>query len=73
MMTRSEHLKWAKHRALEYYEAGLYDQAITSIMSDLRKHPDTENLDRLMSAHALGVLSSGDRLKVRDFIEGFGA
>jgi hypothetical protein len=43
MMTREEHLEWAKKRALEYIDAGMPDQAFTSMMSDLRKHPELEN------------------------------
>jgi hypothetical protein len=40
-MTRQEHLDWAKQRALEYVERGDIPQAITSIGSDLEKHPET--------------------------------
>jgi hypothetical protein len=42
-MTRDEHLAWAKKRALEYLDAGDPSQAFTSMLSDLGKHPDTEN------------------------------
>jgi hypothetical protein len=42
-MTREEHLEWAKRRALEYLDAGDSRQAFTSMMSDLRKHPELEN------------------------------
>jgi len=43
MMSREEHLEWAKKRALEYLDAGDLSQAFTSMMSDLKKHPDLEN------------------------------
>jgi hypothetical protein len=42
-MTREEHLEWAKKRALEYLDVGDSRQAFTSMMSDLRKHPELEN------------------------------
>lgn len=41
METREEHLAWCKQRALEYVELGDYNQALTSMMSDLGKHPGT--------------------------------
>ena len=43
MMTRIEHLEWCKKRALEYVDMGDLQQAITSMLSDLGKHPETEN------------------------------
>lgn len=43
MMTREEHLEWAKKRALEYLDAHDPAQAFTSMMSDLRKHPELAN------------------------------
>lgn len=42
MMSRDEHLEWAKKRALEYLDAGDLNNAYTSMMSDLHKHPDLE-------------------------------
>jgi hypothetical protein len=43
MMARDEHLEWAKRRALEYVEAGEPSQGFTSMLSDLRKHPELED------------------------------
>lgn len=43
MMTREEHLEWAKRRALEYLDAGDTANAFTSMLSDLHKHPELEN------------------------------
>lgn len=40
--TRAEHLQWCKDRALEYARAGDASQAVASMVSDLRKHPETE-------------------------------
>lgn len=39
-MTREEHLKWAKERALEYVEVGDFQEAFASMASDLTKHPE---------------------------------
>lgn len=41
-MTRQEHLDWAKQRALEYARQGDIQQAVASMLSDLRKHPELE-------------------------------
>jgi hypothetical protein len=41
-MTRDEHLEWAKKRALEYLP-GNPVEAMTSMGSDLHKHPELEN------------------------------
>lgn len=40
-ITRDEHLQWCKDRALEYVTAGDLQQALASMLSDLRKHPET--------------------------------
>ena len=42
-MTRDEHLAWCKRRALEYVGAGDLRQAVASMASDLKTHPDTDN------------------------------
>ena len=42
-MTRAEHLEWCKKRALEYVDHGDCLNAMTSMLSDLGKHPDTKN------------------------------
>jgi hypothetical protein len=39
-MNRSEHLEWAKNRALEYIELDDPQEALMSLMSDLSKHED---------------------------------
>jgi hypothetical protein len=43
MMTRDEHIAGCKKRALEYLDAGDLSQAFTSMLSDVRKHPECEN------------------------------
>lgn len=42
-MTRKEHLEWAKKRALAYLDKGDVRQGFTSMLSDLRKHPELQN------------------------------
>ena len=42
-MTRAEHLEWCKKRALEFVDEGKMHMAFASMVSDLRKHPETEN------------------------------
>ncbi len=39
-MTRSEHLAWAKTRALAYAEDGDVSRCHASLSSDLSKHPE---------------------------------
>lgn len=70
--TRKEHLEWCKKRALQYVDQGDLQQAFTSMASDLRKHPETEN----HSGMQMGMIFlMGGELdtpqKMRRFIEGF--
>ncbi len=70
----TEHLAWCKERALDYLNRGDLPQAITSMVSDINKHPDTK-----MDGQTLGVLLLLAMLYVRDrdvagvrrWIEGF--
>jgi len=71
-MTRAEHLNWCKKRALEYVDLGDTNQAYASMLSDMRKHKETENhaaLELGVMMMMAGQLSSSD--KMREFIEGF--
>jgi hypothetical protein len=70
-MNRAEHLAWAKERALEYADKGDMPNALASLTSDLRKHPETAN----HGAIELGMmLALGGHLdspsELRKFIEG---
>jgi hypothetical protein len=72
MKNRTEHLAWAKQRALEYVDAGDLQGAFASLASDLRKHPETDNPQ--LHALGLGLLMGGHldtRAKMRDWIKGF--
>ena len=71
-MNRTEHVEWCKKRALEYLDKGDLKNAFISMMSDIKKHPETEKHIGIL----LGIqLSMGGFLntsgKLRKFIEGF--
>lgn len=72
-MTRQEHIDWCKKRAIEEINYSKDPtQGIISMMSDLKKHPET-NGDALQSL--CGMMLMGGQLKTRqaaiDFINGF--
>ena len=72
MRTREEHLTWAKERALAHLEKGDVASAISSMLSDLDKHPETTGHSGIQRGGALmlaGFLSRPD--EARRFIEGF--
>jgi len=69
--TRAEHLQWCKDRALEYLPADP-QQAVTSMVSDLHKHPETEGLYTFAGLMALALAAEGiTEAKARMFIVGF--
>lgn len=71
-MNRAEHLAWAKQRAIDEMEFyGEPQQGLTSLASDLLKHPET----REHPAPQLGLMEMlSGRLSTKDemrrFIEG---
>lgn len=70
-MTREEHIKWCKERAIaamDYYNDP--SQGVVSIMSDLRKHPETNN-DVLMSICGMMLMKKATRQEVINFLNGF--
>jgi hypothetical protein len=70
MRTRDEHLAFCKQRALECVEDGDLMNAVTSMGSDLDKHPETKCNAYLLMAGALDA-QKGDAPAVRRWIEGF--
>jgi hypothetical protein len=68
-MTRDEHLAWCKKRALEYLP-GNPVEAMGSMMSDLKKHPELEHHPGLMIAPMFYGAHS-DPQAVRRWIVGF--
>lgn len=72
MKTREEHLAWCKQRALEYCDRGQPTEAITSMLSDIRKHPETDSpalTQMTMGLMMVGALSSTEQ--ARRHINGF--
>jgi hypothetical protein len=72
MKTRAEHLAWCKQRALEYVERGDTVEALTSMGSDLDKHPETAGHPGTMIGMKLLMIGAlATREQMRHFIEGF--
>lgn len=74
MEDRQTHLEWCKQRALETLRHSTPVLALASMISDLKKHPETEDHAGIMLGMAL--LAGGDRMRddeheMRKFIEGF--
>ena len=72
MQTRAEHLAWCKKRALEYVDRGDVMNGLTSMFSDLDKHPETKSHKSSeigMMLMMTGGLSTPE--EARRFIEGF--
>lgn len=70
-MTRSEHIAWAKQRALEYVAAGKPAEAISSITSDLCKHEETQVPGVVTRGFEILAAGHPDMLReVRQLIEG---
>lgn len=71
-MTRQEHMAWCKERALAYVDSKDLEGALASMMSDLRKHQETEDHPGIMLGMMLkmsGKLNTPEETK--KFIEGF--
>jgi hypothetical protein len=70
--TRSEHLQWAKDRALEYADQGDTANAIASLTSDLAKHPETAGHSAIQLMTMMAMADQFHRPgELRKFIEGF--
>jgi len=71
-MNREEHMKWCKERALQYVDNGDLPQAYASMVSDLNKHPETEQHGAIQLGIMLLMTGQLDTpLKMREFILGF--
>lgn len=74
-MTREEHMQWCKDRAMEYVNRGQLLEAVTSMMSDLDKHPETKTgatgALAMLGMFACQQAQSGDREGVVRYITGF--
>lgn len=72
-MTRTEHLAWCKERALAYVEKGDLTNALASMSSDVRKHPETDTRTAavLLSMEGVRCVMNSDTQGMRRLIEGF--
>ena len=71
-MDRKEHMAWCKQRALEYVDQNDLTNAFASMMSDLRKHSETEKHPGIELGMGLLYLDSLSTVSdMRKFIEGF--
>lgn len=72
-MTRAEHLAWCKERALGYVEKGDLTNALASMSSDIRKHPETDTRAAavLLSMEGVRCVMNSDAAGMRRLIEGF--
>jgi hypothetical protein len=72
MMTREEHLAWCKKRAHEYLARGDTTNAITSMLSDLTKHPETKTSgEGPLAVIGMHYIMNHDIIGARHFIDGF--
>lgn len=71
-VTREDHLEWCKRRASEYLKEGDIKNGITSMLSDLSKHPDTLELSQGGYAQiGMHMILIGDMAAATRFVEGF--
>jgi hypothetical protein len=71
-MTRIEHLAWCKQRALEYLDRGDLTNALSSMMSDMRKHPENAGaIQGMLPMVGMLAVQQHDREGLRYWIEGF--
>lgn len=71
-MTREEHIAWCKKRAHEYLDKGDIKNGVTSMLSDLQKHPETKLQDGspLGMLGMMAIMSNSHQEAVR-FVDGF--
>lgn len=74
-MTRAEHMAWCKERALACVDRGDLKEAISSMLSDLGKHQETQSSVMIGTLIAPFTLIDGKDsshvYQVRHWIEGF--
>jgi hypothetical protein len=71
-VSRAEHLAWCKQRALECADRGEVAYAMSSLISDLGKHPETAGHSGIELMTMLAMTGEFERPgELRKFIEGF--
>lgn len=72
MKTRAEHLAWCKEDAHDYLRRGDIKEAVTVMLCDLAKHPETEASSKgVLAMLGMRVMLNGDHEEARRFIDGF--
>lgn len=71
MRTREDHVEWCKENARKYLERNDIKNAVTSMMSDMSKHPETREIGKALEMLGLSAILHNDREGARRFIEGF--
>lgn len=71
IMTREQHLEWCKKRAHEYLAKGDIANAVTSMLSDMDKHPETTLKTPTLAMLGMLAVQSGSVTEARRFIDGF--
>lgn len=67
-MNRTEHLKWAKQRALEYSAKGDLHGCMGSFLSDMQKHSELKDHSAL---ELMTMLMFGGALSTKNEVEKF--
>lgn len=70
-MDRQQHLEWCKKRAHEYLARGDVQNAVTSMLSDMDKHPETALKAPTLAMLGMMAIQSGSTTEARRFIDGF--
>jgi len=70
-MDRKTHLEWCKKRAHEYLARGDIPNAVTSMLSDMNKHPETALNNPTLAMLGMLAVQSGSETEARRFIDGF--
>lgn len=71
-MDNKKHLQWCKDRAMQYIDRNQVADGITSFMSDMTKHPETEHHPALILMRMMmftGKLKTSK--EAAKFIQGF--
>lgn len=69
-MDRKEYVAWAKQRALALLEEGKIDDAVASILSDLKDREETRKQAEGMTLFG-GMFARNGVAEARSFINGF--
>jgi hypothetical protein len=69
-IARAQWLAFCRQRALEYLDQDQLDQALSSLVSDLQKRPETQGVPDTLNT-AVGAVLAKDKAALRAWIESF--